>query len=150
MRVEFFWGKFAIAVLVEGFERLWCRFKFGRGEGPVAIGVERCDDGRQGWLGRSLAFPLLIPRPLGRRWQAQFVRGELAVGVLVQFRECFAGGFDLLRGQDAVVVRVDDGDDRRRWRGAPFAATLGFLGGCAEGGCQCEKAGDGLCFHDCR
>lgn len=123
---EFFWGKFAVAVFVECLERFGSAFEFGGRNGAVVIGIQRRNQGRDGWLVRR--WILGLPFPVRRRWHAAFLRGDFAITVLVEFSEHIGRGFDLSGGQLPVVIRVEDGNQRRdRWR-PPVAAWRRWLG----------------------
>jgi hypothetical protein len=90
--VEFCGGKCAIAVLVEGLERIGCLLELGCRDRSILIDIQCRDHGwdrRLSWR----AFGLLLS--IRRRRHAEFVGGDFSITVMVQFPEGFSCGLDL-------------------------------------------------------
>jgi hypothetical protein len=146
--VKFEVGEFAVLVVVEGGEGFVGVSDFLLGNLTVFIGVEGTDEGRERALFGDGCFSVFRGRAsftffawgavvatFGAGW-AEFIVGEFAVFVCVEFFEGAGGEGDFAFGNDAVLVFVEGGDEG--WWGA-VACTVFLLS--EEGGGEAAKEG---------
>lgn len=150
--------KFSIAVLIEAEQRFRSGLEFLGGKRAVLVGIER-DDHWRWWKRRALSLRRALGVAFLRRtlgfaafwvlaslgWRRhQFLTGDLAVSVAIKFRECFGCVPDFPGGDRAIMVSVENHEDRwSRWR---RALSLGFLGG-SSAGQQGDAEVNGGGFH---
>ena len=133
---EFPWGKLAVAILVEFEQRFRRGLEFLGGQHAVLVSVERGDQWRRAMARRR------------RTWRPEFLAGDLAVAVLVEFGERIGRVVDFVLGDDAVTVRVEDHEDRRRWGWRAMAFSLFRFLCDGSAGQQGEGQMQGCGFHD--